>query len=147
MNATSDGGVSLTIGALAQAAGVGVETVRYYQRRGLLPVPQRRAGSVRRYGVATAARIGFIKRAQELGFSLDEIAELLRLQDGTDRRSIRRIAQARLAQIRGRLTDLHRMERALAHLIHACEHDPRAPRCPIVASIAGASRATAGRAR
>jgi MerR family mercuric resistance operon transcriptional regulator len=146
MKSASDG-VALTIGALAQAAGVGVETVRYYQRRGLLPVPPRLAGSVRRYGAGAAARIGFIKRAQELGFSLDEIAELLRLQDGTDRRSIRRIAQARLQQIRGRLTDLRRMERALAHLIDACEHDPRAPRCPIVASIADVARTAAGKAR
>ena len=83
---------TLTIGALAAAANVGVETVRYYQRRGLLAEPPRAYGSVRRYGAAEVARIGFIRRAQELGFTLEEIGTLLQLQDGTDRRSIRRIA-------------------------------------------------------
>ena len=78
---TSD---SLTIGRLAHAAGVGVETIRYYQRRGLLPVPES-AGTFRQYPLALTARIHFIKRAQDLGFSLDEITELLRLEDGAHR--------------------------------------------------------------
>jgi MerR family mercuric resistance operon transcriptional regulator len=131
----------MTIGQLALAAGVGVETVRYYQRRGLMVVPARgglrggAGGAIRRYGAADAARIGFIRRAQELGFSLDEVASLLQLEDGADRRSIRRIAAARLEQIRARRTDLERMERTLNHLIHECEHAERAPRCPIVASL------------
>lgn len=126
---------NLTIGALATAAGVGVETVRYYQRRGLLPEPARPLGSVRRYGAEEVARIGFIRRAQDLGFTLEEIGSLLQLQDGTDRRSIRRIAGARLAQIRARLADLQRMEAALAHVLADCEHLPGAPECPIVAAI------------
>ena len=125
----------MTIGALAAAAGVGVETVRYYQRRGLLQQPTRQYGSVRRYGREEVARIGFIRRAQELGFTLEEIGTLLQLEDGTDRRSIRRIAAARLAQIRTRLTDRSRMERALAHVLHDCEAHPGAPRCPIVDAI------------
>ncbi|MEO8203211.1 MAG: MerR family transcriptional regulator, partial [Betaproteobacteria bacterium] len=79
---------SFTIGKLARAAGVGVETVRYYQQRGLLPVPPGNGG-FRRYSPAAGERIRFVKRAQELGFSLDEVAELLRLEDGTDRASIR----------------------------------------------------------
>jgi MerR family mercuric resistance operon transcriptional regulator len=129
---------SMTIGGLAAAADVNVETVRYYQRRGLLPLPDkgaRGAGSVRRYGAADAARLRFIRRAQQLGFTLEEIGELLQLQDGTDRRSIRRIAAQRLQQIRDRLDDLQRMAATLEHLIHACEHSARRPTCPIIDSI------------
>ncbi|HVJ59076.1 MAG TPA: MerR family transcriptional regulator [Burkholderiaceae bacterium] len=132
---------SLTIGALAAAAGVGVETVRYYQRRGLVAEPPRARGSVRRYGAAEVARIGFIRRAQELGFTLEEIATLLQLQDGTDRRTIRRIAAARLAQIRVRIADLTRIERALADVLHDCEAHPGAPRCPVVEAIVAAPAA------
>ena len=85
----------LTIGKLARAAGVGIETIRYYQQRDLLPVPPA-SGAFRHYPMTLVARIRFIKRAQELGFSLDEISELLRLEDGTDRSSIRRITSDRL---------------------------------------------------
>jgi MerR family mercuric resistance operon transcriptional regulator len=125
----------MTIGALAQAAGVGVETVRYYQRRGLLPQPSRARGAVRRYPPAVAVRLRFIRRAQQLGFTLDEIAGLLQLADGTDRRSIRRITAERLAQLRARLADLQRMADALEHVLHECEHAGRAPRCPIIEAI------------
>lgn len=124
----------LTIGTLAGAAEVGVETVRYYQRRGLLPVPPQ-AGGYRRYGADVLARLRFIRRAQSMGFTLEEIGELLQLQDGTDRRSVRRIAQARLAQLTARIADMQKMARTLQHLIHECEHATRAPRCPIIASI------------
>ncbi len=129
--------VSLTIGALAAAAEVGVETVRYYQRRDLLAVPRSAAG-YRRYGADAVARLRFIRRAQTLGFTLDEIAELLQLQDGTDRASVRRIAQARLAQLQVRLEDMQRMAHTLEHLIHECALAGRAPRCPIIASIEAA---------
>ena len=133
---------SMTIGALAQTAGVGVETIRYYQRRGLLPQPTRAYGSIRRYGPADAARLRFIRRAQELGFTLDEIGELLKLQDGTDRRAIRRIARVRLEQVESHLADLERMRLALKHVIHDCEHTPGALRCPIIEAIdPGASEA------
>jgi MerR family mercuric resistance operon transcriptional regulator len=128
----------LTIGTLAAAADVNVETVRYYQRRGLFPLPEkglRGAGTVRRYGARDVARLRFIRRAQQLGFTLEEIAELLQLQDGTDRRSIRRIATRRLQQIRSRLDDLQRMAGTLEHLIHECEHSTRRPTCPIIDSI------------
>ena len=126
-----------TIASLAQAAGVGVETVRYYERRGLIAQPARMAGAYRRYGGDHVHRIKFIRRAQELGFDLEEIETLLALEDGTDRRTIRRIAGARLAEIRQRLTDLKRMEHALAHLLHECEAHQRARRCPIIAAIGG----------
>lgn len=125
----------MTIGALAQAAEVGVETVRYYQRRGLLPQPAAQRGSVRRYPPAVAARLRFIRRAQRLGFSLDEIASLLQLADGTDRRSIRRITAARLGELRARMADMQRMADALEHVLHECEHAERAPRCPIIEAI------------
>lgn len=126
---------SMTIGRLARAAGVGVETIRYYQQRGLLPVPLA-IGAYRHYPVAMNARIRFIKRAQELGFSLDEITELLRLEDGSDRTSIRRIASDRLSQIEHKLSDLKRMQKALKHLVDACEHTSKGLPCPIIATLA-----------
>ena len=126
---------SLTIGRLARAAGVGVETIRYYQQRALLPVPSN-VGAFRRYPVELTARIRFIKRAQELGFSLDEIAELLRLEDGSNRHSIRRITSDRLAQIEQKLADLTRMRKALRHLVAQCEHTRADLPCPIIATLA-----------
>lgn len=126
---------SYTIGDVADAAGVGVETVRYYERRGLVAQPGRALGGIRRYGGGHVNRIRFIKRAQALGFSLVEIETLLKLEDGADRRSIRRIASARLEDTRRRIADLKRIERALAHLVHDCEAHARAPRCPIIAAI------------
>jgi Hg(II)-responsive transcriptional regulator len=125
----------LTIAGVARASGVGVETVRYYERRGLVPQPQRGAGSYRYYQADHVRRIRFIKRAQDLGFTLQEISSLLKLEDGTDRRSIRRIAGARLEETRRRITDLKRMEGVLAHLLHDCEAHAKAPRCPIIAAI------------
>jgi MerR family mercuric resistance operon transcriptional regulator len=124
----------LTIGRLARAADVGVETVRYYQQRKLLPVPTAR-GAFRRYDPALADRIRFIKRAQELGFSLDEVTQLLRLQDGVDRRAIRRISSERLAQIETKLADLKRMQRVLKHLVTACEETGTDRPCPIIETL------------
>ena len=128
----SDG--PMTIGRLAKAANVGVETVRYYQQRKLLPVPVAR-GAFRHYDPALTDRIRFIKRAQELGFSLDEIAQLLRLQDGTDRRAIRRISSQRLTQIEAKLADLKRMQHVLKHLVAACEGATPDRPCPIIDSL------------
>lgn len=129
---------ALTIGRLAGAAGVGVETIRYYQGRDLLPVPADGDG-YRRYPVALVDRILFIKRAQQLGFSLDEVAELLRLEDGANRASIRRIAGSRLEQIDAKLGDLRRMQRLLRHLLDACEHTRAELPCPIIATLASKS--------
>ena len=130
---------SLTIGRLARAAGVGVETIRYYQQRELLAVP-RADGGFRQYPAAAVARIRFIKRAQELGFSLDEIAALLRLEEGADRRSIRAIAAERLAHIEGKLADLRRMQKVLTHLVVECEHTGSKQPCPIIATLAAAEQ-------
>ena len=126
---------ALTIGRLARAAGVGVETIRYYQNRRLLPVPPS-AGAFRYYPVELVDRIRFIKRAQELGFALDEIAELLHLESGADRSSIRRIASDRLQQIALKLADLRRMQKMLSHLVDKCEHTSEALPCPIIGSLA-----------
>ena len=128
------GSQTLTIGHLARSAGVGVETIRYYQQRGLLPIPEA-AGSYRRYPVKLGERIRFVKRAQELGFSLEEIAELLHLEDGTDRRSIRRIANERLEQIQAKLDDLSRMKATLSHLVRECEHTSKRQPCPIIETL------------
>ncbi|WP_222610639.1 MerR family transcriptional regulator [Undibacterium griseum] len=123
-----------TIGQLAKAAGVGIETIRYYQRRALLPVPQVSSG-FRTYSAALTERIRFIKRAQELGFSLEEIGNLLLLEDSDDRKAIRHVAQERLTQVRSKLADLHRMESMLSHLIHACESASAQVQCPIIQAL------------
>ena len=125
----------MTIGRLARASGVGVETIRYYQQRGLLPVPAS-TGTFRQYPASLQARIRFIKRAQELGFSLAEITELLKLEDGIDRDSIRHIAADRLSQIAEKLADLNRMQQVLTHLLSECEHTGSDRPCPIIASLA-----------
>jgi len=125
---------SLTIGRLARAADVGVETIRYYQDRKLLPVPESE-GAFRYYPLSLVERIRFIKRAQELGFSLEEVRELLQLEDGTDRRSIRRVAADRLSQIEAKLADLKRMQRVLKDLMTECEHTKADLPCPIIGTL------------
>jgi Hg(II)-responsive transcriptional regulator len=124
----------LTIGLLARAAQVNIETVRYYQTRKLLPIP-RSIGAFRYYPVELVERIQFIKRAQELGFSLEEIRELLRLNDGADRPSIRKIARARLEQIEKKLRELSRMRSALNGLIEDCQHSAGSAACPIIQTL------------
>jgi len=131
---TSPAAESLTIGRLARAADVGVETIRYYQDRKLLPVPAS-DGAFRYYPMSLIERIRFIKRAQELGFSLEEVRELLQLEDGTDRRSIRRVAADRLSQIEAKLADLKRMQRVLKDLLTECEHTKPGLPCPIIGTI------------
>ena len=125
---------TLTIGRLARAADVGVETIRYYQDRELLPVPAS-DGAFRYYPASLIERIRFIKRAQELGFSLEEVRELLLLEDGADRASIRRVATDRLSQIDAKLADLKRMQRVLKGLLTACEHTKADLPCPIIGTI------------
>jgi len=129
------GNRAFTVARLAEAAGVGVETIRYYERRGLLARPQPSGGTYREYDRKHVARIRFVKRAQELGFTLAEIETLLRLDDGADRETIRAIAAARLDQTRSRLADLHRMETTLAHVLRDCERRTEAPHCPIIEAI------------
>ena len=104
---------SLTIGSFAKAAGVNVETIRFYQRKNLLPEPNKPYGSIRRYGESDVARVQFIKSAQMLGFSLDEIAELLKLEDGTRCTEASKLAERKLGDIRTKLAVLLRMETVL----------------------------------
>lgn len=126
---------AMSIGALAQAAGVGVESIRFYQRRGLLAEPARAVGSIRRYGAADAARVRFIKAAQRIGFTLDEVAQLLRLEDGTHCAEAREIGAGKLADVRARLADLQRIEAALAALVDRCGMSRGALRCPLISAL------------
>jgi len=121
----------MTIGGLAKAGSVGVETIRYYQRRGLIEVPQAAAG-YRNYGAAHAERLRFIRRAQSIGFTLDEIAELLRLNDTSDHKLARRLAEKKIADIGTRIAHLEFMAMALQHLVDACCHGGEDMPCPII---------------
>ena len=120
-----------TIGGLAKAAGVGVETVRYYQRRGLLPEPARPPGEVRRYGEQDVRRLRFIRSAQAAGFTLNEIGELLALDAADDRARARALAQARVAALDARIAELREARDALAGLATACASKRGGP-CPIL---------------
>lgn len=126
---------SLAIGAFAKATGVSVETIRYYQQRGLLPTPARPYGGVRRYGSADVARVKFVKAAQKLGFSLDEVAQLLKLEDGTHCSEAAELAALRLADVEERLSDLARMAAALSKLVGECEAHEGRVSCPLIAAL------------
>lgn len=126
---------TLTIGGLAKAAGVHVETIRYYQRRGLLPEPERPAGGIRRYGPADVARLTFVKTAQRLGFSLNEITELLRLEDGTHCQEASALAEHKLEDVREKIASLRRIEQVLAELVHHCHVPEGNVTCPLIASL------------
>lgn len=126
---------NLTIGAFAKAAGVNVETIRFYQRKGLLLEPDRPYGSIRRYGDADVARVKFVKSAQRLGFSLDEIGELLTLENGAHCSEAADLAARRLEDVRAKLVDLGRIEASLAALLKAC-HDPQSKMpCPLIDAL------------
>jgi len=124
---------NLTIGSLAAEAGVGVETVRFYQRRGLLAVPPR-AGGIRRYDGRDVDRLRFIKRAQAAGFTLAEIAELIALDAGEDRPRARQLAQARIVALDEKIAELKEARTSLARLAKECG-EGRAGPCPIIASF------------
>lgn len=135
---------SMTVGQLAGAAGVHVETIRYYQQLGLLELPPRPAGSVRRYEKDAVERLGFIRRAQDAGFTLKEIAELLRLAERPNCRGARDIAAHKLSQVEERMADLARMRSALRALLRQC--DAGAPQsCAIIESLAGGVETQSGR--
>ena len=123
----------LTIGKLAAAANVGVETVRFYQRRGLLATPKRLDG-IRRYGEADVDRLRFIKQAQTAGFTLEEIRQLLALDSGEDRAAVREMATKRLAELDARMEDLRRAKVSLETLVSECAVGKKGP-CPILKSF------------
>ncbi|MFL6844106.1 MAG: MerR family transcriptional regulator [Allosphingosinicella sp.] len=120
----------LTIAKLAAAGGVGVETIRYYQRRGLLPEPPR-AGGISRYGPDDVRRLLFIRRAQAAGFTLEEIAELLALDKSEDRARVRALAKARLEALDAKIAELDMARTALTRLSKACAAGKAGP-CPII---------------
>lgn len=126
---------SFTIGELAAFAGVGVETIRFYQRRGMVQEPRKPSGSIRRYGAADVERLRFVKSAQSLGFSLDEVAELLRLEDGAHCKEASSLAESKLADIRRKLAELSRMETALSGLVEACHVGRGRVSCPLIAAF------------
>jgi Hg(II)-responsive transcriptional regulator len=127
----------LSTSTLAARAGVNLQTVRYYERRGLLPEPPRTAAGYRRYGPDALVRLRFIRRAQELGFSLDEIEELLalRVDPNASRADVRRRAEVRIADVRDRIRDLQRMLAVLEALHAACHGDGPAQDCPILHAL------------
>lgn len=128
---------SLSIGQLAKAAQVNVETVRYYEREGLLPRPARRASGYRYYPSATVTRLQFIKRSKDLGFSLKEIAELLvlRVDPHTCCADVKQRATAKLADIQRKIADLQRMQHALIGLTEACSGQGPTSACPILDAL------------
>ncbi len=126
---------NLTIGALAESTGVNVESIRYYQRKGLLAKPVKPHGSIRRYGGDDLARVRFIKAAQRLGFTLDEVGELLQLEDGAECHMAHDMAERKLEAIRERLADLQRIEAALGELVERCDGSTGAVKCPLIAAL------------
>lgn len=125
----------LSIGAFAEAAGVNVETIRFYQRKGLLPEPQKPYGSIRRYGEADVARVRFVKSAQRLGFSLDEVDGLLMLDDGAHCDRARFLAEHKLIDVRSKLADLLRIESVLSNLVDDCCASRGKVSCPLIAAL------------
>ncbi len=133
--------MQLTIGKLAAAGGVGVETIRYYQRRGLIATPARSGGDgwgggVRHYGEEDVRRLKFIRAAQASGFTLDEIGELLALEGGTERARVRALARQRVAALDEKIAQMTETRTALARLADRCEASDRGP-CPILAAFEG----------
>ncbi|MEX1993518.1 MAG: Hg(II)-responsive transcriptional regulator [Steroidobacteraceae bacterium] len=124
-----------TIGALARHTGIHLETIRYYQRRGLVEEPTRPLGGIRRYSEVHARRLRFIRHAQALGFTLDEVRDLLALEDGRHCRQAEAIGAHKLATVRERLAQLRRVERALARLVRECHLNSGKVHCPLIDAL------------
>lgn len=129
----------VTIGTVARQAGVGVDTIRYYEREGLLPPPRRRASGYRDYGAGVVERLRFIRRAKDLGFALGEIRELLALSTDRERgvKSVKQRAEARLGEVEQRIRELQRVRRGLKELIDACPGHGALDSCPILRALGG----------
>lgn len=130
---------TMTIGRLAERVGVSIDTIRYYERNGLLPAPTRRASGYREYAAADVERLRFIRRAKEIGFTLSEVAELLSLtaNRNDDMRGVKRKAEQRLAQVEHKIEELQRVKRGLKKLTAACPGHGELARCPIVTALSG----------
>lgn len=127
----------LTIGQVAKIGGVNIETIRYYERQGLIPPPPRRESGYRQYPEDTVNRVRFIKRAQELGFSLKEIAELFSLRVGPDTvcADVRKRAVAKIGEIEQKMDTLQRMKKVLTKLAAECEGRGPVSECPILEAL------------
>lgn len=134
--------MSLTISRLAASADVHVETVRYYQRRGLLPEPPRPQGGVRHYGASEVARLQFIRRAQAMGFTLDEIAGLLNVHGKRACEQPRGLTEHKLADVRQRISELQQVEQDLASLVVECGRASTDGECPTLSLLGCAEGAT-----
>jgi MerR family mercuric resistance operon transcriptional regulator len=131
---------ALSIGELSRRTRVNIETIRYYERINMLPAPPRTASGRRVYGPADRRTLAFIRRARELGFTLDEIRALLALSDGGAREAcpeVRELAAAHLAEIRAKIADLTAMERALADAVRRCDAGEM-PGCPVLDALSEA---------
>lgn len=130
-------GRPLTIGKLAQEAAVGVDTIRFYERKGLIDPPSRLASGYRQYPVATSKRIHFIRRAQELGFTLREVKELLSLRNNRKASSqvVKSQTEAKIQEIEDKIRDLKRMKQALARISSSCLGKGDTAHCPILESF------------
>lgn len=126
---------SLTIGQLARRAGLPIDTIRYYERNRLIAEPPRRPSGYRQYPEETLQRLRFIRRAKALGFTLEEIAELLALSSQRNVAAVKRTAQQKLADVERRLTELSRIRDGLAKLVRACPGHGRTERCPILTAL------------
>lgn len=124
----------LTIGQVAKGVEVNIETIRYYERQGLIPLPPRRESGYRQYPEDIVNRVRFIKRAQELGFSLKEVAELLSLRVGpnTTCGDVKKVADGKITEIERKIQSLERMRDALMRLVETCEENRQAEECPIL---------------
>lgn len=126
----------MRIGEVAVGAGVNIQTLRYYERRGLLPEPRRRGSGYRAYDPETVRLVRFIKRAQELGFTLREIAELVELRHSPrGGAEVRALAAAKIEDIERKMAHLRAMRNALGSLVRACECEEGAPTCPIIEAL------------
>jgi MerR family transcriptional regulator, copper efflux regulator len=126
---------TIGIGALAKRAGVGIDTVRYYEREGLLAPQERLASGYRRYSGHEIKRLRFIRKAQVLGFSLAEIRELLTLSSHRDVGRVKKKAEAKLDDVRTRIAELQRVRVALENLVQACPGHGRPEECPILLAL------------
>jgi MerR family copper efflux transcriptional regulator len=132
---------TMTIGRLAKRVGVNLDTIRYYERNGLIPTPVRRASGYREYDDTDVRRLRFILRAKELGFTLAEIGELLSLSADRNVRGVKRRAEQRLDQVEHKIRELQRVRRGLKTLIDACPGHGDMDLCPIVAALSGEDQA------
>ena len=126
---------AMTIGQVAKAAGVNVETVRYYQRRGLIGEPTKPPGGHRRYTEAVVRQIGYIRGAQQLGFSLEEVKELFKLSEGRECARVAKLAEGKYEVLSARIAQITQMRRKLKRLVDACQKDPKLEVWPLIASL------------